>query len=181
MTNDPGRDLEDWLDAEAEGSAEEADRSFAAMFSRHVSRLQPAPGLADRVIAVCRTIPARARPDASQRPGAVLVPRWSRAAVFVALVLGGLAAALCSSASVFDLVRAIWVGGPGAFRTVAAVSSIGLGAWGHAWSVTISIGRALALVATSAPGTAVIVANLTLALVASIGLKHLLPPDEELS
>lgn len=173
MAHPPYWDVEGWLDAESAGRADEADVLFAAMFSRRVPRLSPAPGFAGGVLAALQ------RPLAASR--GLAVPRWGRAAVFVLLTFGGLAAALLASTPVFELVAGAGIVLSRAVRLASAVSGAWWGTASHGWSATLALGRAIALVGASGPAIAVVAANLTLALVASIGLKRLLSPEEESS
>lgn len=164
------RDAEDWLEAEAAGAAD-AEARFAAMVAVHLPRLGPAHGFADRVMSAL---------PAPLSTGVRSMPRWERAAVFVLLSAGGLGAAAFWSTPVFDLIT-------GAGLVVArgagllAVAATWLRTLAHGWAATVSIGRAMALVAGSGPASTIMAANLALALVASIALKHLLSPEERTS
>jgi hypothetical protein len=165
MSREHDRELAAWLAAEAAGRFDEADSLFAGVFSRHVPRLEPAPRLSDRVVAAMRSRVGL--------PWLAPMPSWLRAATLALVAGGGLAAAWFWSIPAFDLLRAAWsvVHGAG---IVAMVSAVLLDVIVRTWSNAASVGRALSVVATSGTGAVLLVANLGVAVGASMALKRLL-------
>ena len=171
MPDEHNRAVAEWLAAEAEGRPDEADRLFASVFLSGVPRLAPAPGLGDRVLARVGS------PTAA--PGALPLPAWARVAALVAIVLGGLAAAAVSSVPAMDLARTSWVVGVKAVGTGWLLAGALLRMLVHGWSDLVGFARPLTLVVASGPGSAVLLANLALAALASVALKRMLPLEEE--
>ena len=115
MTTHADREIREWLDAEAAGRAEEADRRFRAV-SRGLEQVAVPAGFADAVMA--RLGAARAVRDAYSK-------RWVRAAVAASVALVGGVAAL--------VPLHVWVAGLlASFQAVAVgVGRVLIG--GQAW------------------------------------------------
>lgn len=172
MTHRPFREVEDWLRAEAEGREADADALFAAVFATGLPRLEPSPGLPDRILAAL---------GRAALPAARPLPRWAQAATLALLALGGLAAAAFWSTWVFDLLHTLWTYGPRALRIGATLSAGLLSVLAKsAWNAA-SIARALALVLGSGPGAAILAGNLLLAVAASVAMKRILSLEEKSS
>jgi hypothetical protein len=164
------RELQAWLEAEAGGAGDEADRRFATVFARAVPRLAPPAGMADRVVA---------RLGYGRLVDVAVVPAWARLGVLALLGVGGTAAAAFWSTWIFDLLRAVGAVGPRAIRLAVAGVGWVVDAGRHTWLAADAIGGALAVVASTGPATAAIAANLTVAFLAAMALRRLLSAQEE--
>jgi hypothetical protein len=173
MADAPENDLRAWLEAEETGDAAAADAIFASVFAHYVPPLAPAEPIAARVGALLRPTRVLRLPQPALR---LLGSAWAAA---VLIVLGGMAAALFSSTWVFDLVRLVRTAGPRVLAAGLAAAGLALEFLWNAWLAIDAIARALAVVASSGPATAIIAANLTIALVAALALARLLSPEEE--
>jgi hypothetical protein len=147
--------LSDWLGAEAEGRADQADRALGVIM-RRVPRRAPAPGFADRVMRATRVV--RAVP--------VFDPFRSW---WVRSILGG-ALASCGLALTFvapGQLIAVSVGAAGWAVTTLARAGVWAAAWTSSalafWEWAAGIAHALALALTSPPAAMLLLANAAVA------------------
>lgn len=166
-TRQDDRIVNQWLDAEALGHPDEADRLFTALAAAHWSRLEAPAGLASRIVAAA----VAARPVWWEL-------WWVRVLVVSSLlVVGGTFALVPSpalgSAGVSAIV--VWSRLLAAAMTASELAiQIALGAWAFGARLSSWMGVVL-----SAPLAQLLVAlNLALAAGASVALRRLLRSEE---
>jgi len=137
MTTHVDREIREWLEAEAAGCADEADRRFRSV-SRGLERMAAPAGFADAVIA--RLGASRALPDAYSN-------RWVQVAVAAGVALVGGAAVLVPMhvwlEALLASVQAVAVGVSRVVIGGQAWVAGGLALWGGLADAAAVIGRQL--------------------------------------
>ena len=168
MTTHEEREIREWLEAEAAGRADEADRHFRAA-SRGLERMAVPAGFADAVIA--RLGAARAVEDAYSK-------RWVRVAVAASVALVGGAAALVPLhvwvEALLASVQAVAVGVSRVIIGGQAWVAGGLALWGGLADAGTVVGRQL----LGPVPLGLLALNLAVALCALAALRRLMALQE---
>ncbi len=181
MTERDDVNLARWLEAEAAGTPDEADRLFAFVAASHLRRIEPDAGLADRILSRLPRPSPRAGfwPNLAWPvidPGSSL---WTKAAILVATLLLGVGVAVVSPRDLFTLLVESGSVAATALGDAAASVGAGLHVWRASLDLMAALGQAAGLVFTTGPMPLLIAANLAIAAVAFAGLRRLLAPREE--
>lgn len=169
------KELRRWLDAEAAGASDDADRLFASLASSHFLRFEPAAGFADRVLQALPAgvlVPAHPRFD----PAASW---WARLVAFASVVLLGLGLALVSPRHIIALSTDAVSLAARFLDGAVAWGKAGIGLWTASIELLGTVGQAAGHVVITGTMPLVIAANLAVASAAFVGLRRLLPPREE--
>jgi hypothetical protein len=169
------KELGRWLDAEAAGGPDEADRLFALLASSHLVRSGPPAGFANRVLQAL--------------PAGVLVPArplfdpaaswWVRLLAFASVILLGLGLALVTPRLIIGLSADAVSLAARFLDGAVAWGKAGIGVWTASLELLGTVGLAAGHVATTGTIPLLIAANLAVASAAFVGLRRLLPPREE--
>lgn len=161
------RDYERWVDADVQGNDEDADAACRDLFNDALPlRLVPARFASDTMARIVAAKAADAR--RARRARAVLL--WGSATAGPVAVYFGAGAAMSAAAGLLLAALNLLVN---ATVKIANMSELNL------WSLTGSLGRALAAIMSDADVTIVVIAMHGIAFAALVALQRLLGPDTE--
>ena len=169
MTQHEDDQLGAWLEAERSERFDEAEARFSTLFAGQVPVLEPPPGLAHRVLAA--SLSGRRVAPWTWRPVRAL------GAASLVLMAGTLAGLL--ALDVFAVVAAVATTASALVADARTLVSACTAAGVTAWTLSLSVGRAVLVASTSGIMPFVLAANLLLALASSYGLTRVLAPREE--